>query len=139
MRRHTETTLVRAPEAARQARRIVAAACARWRINGLEPDAEIVATELVENALQHTDSAPRLRLVLHDGALTVAVSDDDTAAARVREAGSGRQGGGLGMLLVSRIAGQWGCTRAKSSKTVWAVLPGARDACLRRAAAVPST
>lgn len=119
MRRHTETTLVRAPEAARQARRIVAATCADWRINGLEADAEIVATELVENTLQHTESTPRLRLVLRDGALTVAVSDDDGAAAYVREAG---ERGGFGMLMVSRIARMWGCTRARAGKTVWAVL-----------------
>ena len=114
--------MVRAPEAARQARRIVAAACADWRIGGLESDAEIVATELVENTLQHTRSIPRLRLVLRDGALTVAVSDDDSEAAHVREEESER-GRGFGMLIVSRIARVWGCTRARAGKTVWAVLP----------------
>lgn len=120
MRRHTETTLRRGPEAARQARRIVAAACADWRIDGLESDAEIVATELVENTLQHTRSIPRLRLVLRDGALTVAVSDDDSEAVHLRGEERGR---GFGMLIVSRIARVWGCTRARAGKTVWAVLP----------------
>ncbi|GLY69442.1 ATP-binding protein [Amycolatopsis taiwanensis] len=122
MRRHTETTLVRTPEAARQARRIVAEACADWRLDGLESDAEIVATELVENTLKHTRSIPRLRLVLRDGALTVAVSDDDSAAVRVREEESERDRG-FGMLVISRIARVWGCTWARAGKTVWAVLP----------------
>lgn len=121
MRCRTETTLVRAPEAAREARRIVAAICADWRITGLESDAEIVATELVENTLQHTRSTPRLRLVLRDGALTVAVSDDDSQACTREEAG--KHGRGFGMLMVSRIAQVWGCTRARAGKTVWAVIP----------------
>jgi anti-sigma regulatory factor (Ser/Thr protein kinase) len=121
MRRHTETTLVRAPEAARQARRIVARACADWRIRSVGPDAEIVVTELVENTLQHTGSPPRLRLVLRDGALTVAVSDADLTTVYVREEGE-RQTRGFGMLLVSRLSKVWGCTRARAGKTVWAEL-----------------
>lgn len=116
----TETTLVRAPEAARQARRIVAEIRAGWRLGGLEPDAEIVATELVENTLRHTRSAPRPRLVLRDGALTVAVSDDDPGVCAPD--GTPNAWPGLGMLLISRIARVWGCTRARAGKTVWAVL-----------------
>ncbi|HKS47909.1 MAG TPA: ATP-binding protein [Amycolatopsis sp.] len=116
MRRHTAATLVRTPEAARQARRIVSATCTDWRITTLEPDAEIVASELVENTLQHTDSPPRLRLVLHDGALTVAVSDSGAGPP------AGEHWRGLGMRLVAGVAEAWGCTTARAGKTVWAVL-----------------
>ncbi|MFD2422514.1 ATP-binding protein [Amycolatopsis pigmentata] len=122
MRRHRRVTLTRAPDAGRQARQLVATACADWRIAGVESDAEIVATELVENTLQHTTSVPQLGLLLQEGELTVAVSDDGPAARFLADTRS-RHRQGLGTLLVSRLAKTWGCTRAGKGKTVWAVLP----------------
>jgi hypothetical protein len=129
MRRHRRATLVRAPEAAREARHLVAKACADWRIAEVGSDAGIVATELVENTLQHTTCVPQLGLLFREGELTVAVSDDDPAAGSLAEAWPRRRQG-LGMLLVSRLAKTWGCTRVGDGKTVWAVLTSA--ACLPR-------
>jgi hypothetical protein len=121
MRRHIETILDRAPDAGRRARRLVARFCASRRVKALAPDAETLATELVENTLQHTESVPRLRLELRRGLLTVAVSDDDPAEAYLREGTDGRPS--LGMLLVTQIARTWGCTPSRAGgKTVWASL-----------------
>lgn len=114
--------MTRAPDAGRQARHLVATACADWRIAEVESDAEIVATELVENTLQHTTCVPQLGLLLREGELTVAVSDDDPATGFLADARS-RLRQGLGTLLISRLARTWGCTRAATGKTVWAVLP----------------
>jgi hypothetical protein len=122
MRRHRRVTLTRAPDVGRQARHLVATACADWRIAEVESDAEIVATELVENTLQHTTCAPRLGLLLRGRELTVAVSDDDPAAGLLSDTRS-RCRQGLGTLLISRLARTWGCTRAGTGKTIWAVLP----------------
>jgi anti-sigma regulatory factor (Ser/Thr protein kinase) len=120
MQSRAEITLVRAPESARQARRFVDGVCADWRITALIMDAETVASELVENTLQHTKSMPRLELELHDDELTVSVSDDNPARAYVRE-GGGR--GGFGMLMVQQTAREWGCTPSGTGgKTVWARL-----------------
>jgi hypothetical protein len=106
MRSRAEIALVRAPEAARRARRFVEGVCAGWRITALTMDAETVASELVENTMQPTGSVPRLRLDLRGGELTVSVSDDNPSRAYVRE-GGGR--GGFGMLMVQRTAREWGC------------------------------
>jgi len=119
MRRHSETTLVRAPDTARQARRVVAAACADWRIRGLSSDAEIVASELVEQSMLHTVSPPRLRLLLRDGSLTVAVTDD-VPPGQDEETG---ELGDLSTRLITQLTRVWGCTWNRAGKTVWAVLP----------------
>lgn len=120
MRSRAEITLVRAPEAARQARRFVDGVCGDWHITALTPDAEVVASELVENTLQHTDSVPRLSLELGSDGLTVAVADDSSVPARVRPSGGD---GGFGLVMVDKTAYTWGCTpSAAGGKTVWARL-----------------
>jgi anti-sigma regulatory factor (Ser/Thr protein kinase) len=120
MRSHAEITLVRTPEAAHRARRFVDGVCVDWHITSLTPEAETVASELVENTLQHTESTPTLSLELNRGELTVAVSDASPRCAYVR-ATRGR--GGFGMLMVQETARDWGCTpSASGGKTVWARL-----------------
>lgn len=120
MQSHAEITLVRTPEAARRARRFVDGVCVDWHITSLTPEAETVASELVENTLQHTESTPKLSLELNRGELTVAVSDDSPRRAYVRNANSR---GGFGMLIVQQTARDWGCTpSADGGKTVWARL-----------------
>jgi anti-sigma regulatory factor (Ser/Thr protein kinase) len=120
MRTRAEITLARAPEAARRARRFVDGVCADWRLTALTLDVETVASELVENALQHTDSVPRLRLELSNDELTVSVSDDNPARAYIRPA-DGQ--GGFGLVLVEKTAADWGCTATGTGgKTVWAKL-----------------
>lgn len=119
MRKCAEIILPRAPDAARRARRFVDDVCADLRLTALEDDAETIASELVENTLQHTASAPHLALEQRPGGLTVSVSDGDPARAYVRQ---GDACGGFGMLLVARTATDWGCTQREGGKTVWARL-----------------
>lgn len=120
MRSRAEITLVRAPEAARQARRFVDGVCVGWHISALTPDAEIVASELVENTLQHTDSEPQLSLELDSDELTVAVADDSPVPARVRPSGGD---GGFGLVMVAETARAWGCVPSETGgKIVWARL-----------------
>ncbi|HJQ45450.1 MAG TPA: ATP-binding protein [Amycolatopsis sp.] len=124
MRKSAEIDLTRAPEAARQARRFVDDVCAEWRLVRLRDDAEIIASELVENTLRHTASVPRLVLEHRPGGLTVSVSDGDPARAYVCEGGAW---GGFGMLLVARTAADWGCAPdGVGGKKVWAKLATAR-------------
>lgn len=120
MQNRAEITLARSPDAARRARRFVDDVCAGWRLTALEDDAETVASELVENTLQHTTSTPRLALVQRPGGMTVSVSDRDPARAYVRQ---GDAHGGFGILMVARTATDWGCTPdITGGKTVWARL-----------------
>ncbi|MGH3994047.1 MAG: ATP-binding protein, partial [Pseudonocardiaceae bacterium] len=57
------------------ARQFVRQLCYRWDIASMADAAAAVATELVENVVQHTASAAELRLELRQDMLSVAVSD----------------------------------------------------------------
>jgi hypothetical protein len=88
----------------------------------LAEDAELVATELVENTLRHTDSAPRLRLELRRRTLSVEVSDGSRRPAVLRE-GLDLVAAGLGLRMITKVAKRWGSSRSRSGgKTVWALL-----------------
>jgi anti-anti-sigma regulatory factor len=107
-----------------QVRREVREACGNWGLTDadLVGDAQMIATELVENTVRHTVSAPTLRLELRYGLLTVAVADDDPREAVLRE-GDGDSRLSSGLLVVSKTAKAWGCTPLMSGgKVVWAVL-----------------
>ncbi|MDQ7808571.1 ATP-binding protein [Amycolatopsis sp. A133] len=121
-RRRAVRQLPPSPSASAAARRFVDEVCAEWAVPGYVEDAALIATELVENAVQHTNSAPRLRLELRRGVFSVAVSDDDPRPAVVRER-LGALDAGLGLRLVARTARIWGCSRSwGGGKVVWAVL-----------------
>jgi signal transduction histidine kinase len=121
-RRRAGRLLARSPRTSAWARGFVRGTCAEWMVPELAEDAELVATELVENALRHTDSAPRLRLDLRRGWLTVEVADESARPAVLRE-GLDLLETGLGLRMVTKVAKKWGSSRSWSGgKTVWAVL-----------------
>ncbi|MFJ7219045.1 ATP-binding protein [Amycolatopsis sp. NPDC098790] len=114
--------LVRSAHTSALAREFVRGTCAEWRVPELAEDAELIANELVENTLRHTDSAPRLRLELRRGRLSVEVTDESSRPAVVRE-GLDLTETGLGLRMVAKVAKTWGSSRCRSGgKTVWAVL-----------------
>lgn len=120
-RRRARRVLTRSSRTSASARAFVRETCAEWRVPELAEDAELVATELVENALRHTDSAPRLRLELRRR-FSVEVADESPRAAVVRE-GLDLTETGIGLRMVAKVAKMWGSSRRRSGgKTVWAVL-----------------
>ncbi|MEU5263249.1 ATP-binding protein [Amycolatopsis sp. NPDC021455] len=121
-RRRGGRLLDRSSRTSARARRFVRGMCAEWMVPELAEDAELVATEFVENVLRHTDSAPRLRLELRRGMLAVEVADDSARPAVLRE-GLDLAETGLGLRMVTKVAKNWGSSRSGSGgKTVWAVL-----------------
>ncbi|MEV6825092.1 ATP-binding protein [Amycolatopsis sp. NPDC051102] len=121
-RRRAVQLLAASPRASALGRSFVERVCAQWGVPEHIEDALMIATELVENAIVHTTSHPRLRLELRGGVFTVAVADDDPRAAVMRELPD-RGDGGLGLQLVARTARVWGCSRSwTGGKVVWAVL-----------------
>lgn len=121
-RRRAGRWLARSPLASASARGFVRGVCAEWMVPELAEDAQLVATELVENALRHTDSMPRLRLELRRRVLTVEVADESSRPAVLRE-GLDRIEAGLGLRMVTKVAKLWGSSRSGTGgKTVWAVL-----------------
>jgi hypothetical protein len=121
-RRRAGRLLARSPLASASARGFVRGVCAEWLVPELAEDAQLIATEFVENALRHTDSVPRLRLELRRRRLTVEVADASSRPAVLRE-GLDLIDAGLGLRVVTKVAKLWGSSRSGSGgKTVWAVL-----------------
>lgn len=121
-RRRAVQLLMPSVHASALARRFVARVCAEWGVPEHREDALLVATELVENTIRHTLSAPRLRLELRRDVFTVAVGDDDPHPA-VRHERVHSSDPGLGLQLVAQVARIWGCSRSwQGGKVVWAVL-----------------
>jgi hypothetical protein len=126
-RRRAVQLLAPSPQASALARVFITRVCAEWAVPEHTEDALLIATELVENAIRHTTSAPRLRLELRHGILTVSVADDDPHPAVLRERISPAEPG-LGLMLIAQVARLWGCSRSwAGGKVVWAVLPRRRN------------
>jgi anti-sigma regulatory factor (Ser/Thr protein kinase) len=122
VRRLAERSLPRAANATDLARTFVRELATRWEVPELVDDGTLVVAELVRNALQHTSGAPRLRLDLRRGLLTIAVADDSTRPAVLRVRPDLTEPG-LGLRIVAEAAQAWGSNRRWSGgKVVWAVL-----------------
>ncbi|MGQ0573905.1 MAG: ATP-binding protein [Pseudonocardia sp.] len=101
------------------ARTFVASACADWAVAGRFPDAPLVATELVSNAVVHGRRPFVLVVALDRHGLHVAVRDgSSTGVAAIRA----DPAGGRGLHLVSELTLAWGVTAHPDGKTVWSVL-----------------
>ncbi|MFD9307233.1 SpoIIE family protein phosphatase [Streptomyces sp. NPDC060048] len=109
------------PEALVSARHMIGAAVRAWGARDRADEIELVADELIVNALMHTDGPAIVTLRVLTGPerrLRVEVEDRSSALPRRREAGdSGVSGRGL--LLVERLADAWGVEPRGSGKCVW--------------------
>jgi anti-sigma regulatory factor (Ser/Thr protein kinase) len=121
LRRHCDLPVHRAAPAA--ARQFVRQSCQLWSVSeGLEQRAELVASELVTNAVEHAQSSSRLTVTSTGSALRVSVRDyRPTPAPRPHpialDAPAGR-----GLHLVTALAYCWGTDEHPDGKTIWAHL-----------------
>ncbi len=110
----------RLPEAVRHARRFTRRTLRTWQV----PDEDIegvllVVSELVTNALVHTDGQVRLDLTLINGRLRVAVADASPRTP-VKPTSIGWEAtGGRGILLVEAMSETWGTLPVSGGKRVW--------------------
>ncbi len=110
--------------AATRARRFARDTVKAWRLLDVALEVEMVATELVTNAVLH--GAPPVSLELaHDGdVLRVAVKDGSAAVPVVVRAAADAMTG-RGLALVGSLSAQWGVVPAgggRAGKLVWAEL-----------------
>ncbi|MFD5409124.1 SpoIIE family protein phosphatase [Streptomyces nojiriensis] len=109
------------PEALVAARHMIGAAVRSWGARERADEIELVADELIVNALMHTDGPAIVTLRVLTGPqrrLRVEVEDRSSALPRRREAGeSGVSGRGL--MLVDRLADVWGVEPRGGGKCVW--------------------
>lgn len=113
------------------ARELIRRRLTRWGRPEFLEAADYVATELVRNVLDHTLSAPLLRIELRDDRLTIAVADGNPQQPALREQpGLGVQFSGLG--VVSLLSHTWGSHACANGKVVWAVLAAPPEALQER-------
>ncbi|MGW6458941.1 ATP-binding protein [Streptomyces sp. NPDC055078] len=115
-----------------QARRFVAATLDGWALRGMVPDAGLVVSELVTNAVQHAlvPGAPDageypvwLGIFRQPDAVVCAVTDPSSTPPEPRDAAACAQGG-RGLALISALSRSWSWSLTPPrGKTVWASLP----------------
>ncbi|MDX3245282.1 SpoIIE family protein phosphatase [Streptomyces sp. ME18-1-4] len=109
------------PEALAEARHMIRAAVRAWGAGDRADEIELVADELITNALMHTEGAAIVTVRVVTGGerrLRVEVEDSSSALPRRREAGeSGVSGRGL--LLVDLLTDAWGVEARGGGKCVW--------------------
>ena len=84
-------------------------------------DALLVVSELVTNALMHGEGAIVLRASATASAVRLSVTDSGVDLPELLPLDPKRIGG-LGLIVVDRIAAEWGVAPFPGGKTVWAAL-----------------
>ena len=113
------------PHAVAAARRATATQLGRWELDELLPDAELLVSELVTNAVLHSRGDVSLTLAVADGLLEVGVTDPGPRLPPQRRLESRTAGppwtaeGGRGLRLVDRLSVEWGVVTLSQGKQVW--------------------
>ncbi|CQD20229.1 stas domain-containing protein [Mycobacterium europaeum] len=122
VRRRARTELPRSRGSLGLARGVVSDWLTEWGSREVVPVAATVTTVLVENVLDHTDSAPVLIVESFEHAVTVAVEDcSDRLPGRHEDAERGAEIVS-GLAIVSALCRVWGSIPTSSGKTVWALV-----------------
>ncbi|MER6738244.1 SpoIIE family protein phosphatase [Streptomyces puniciscabiei] len=116
------------PAAVAQARAEILAQLTQWQLHEVAFTAELVASELITNAIRYGRPPIRLRLI-RDTTLLCEVFDANSTAPHLRRARTLDEGG-RGLLLVAQLTERWGTRHHAEGKTIWAeiALPSGREA-----------
>lgn len=106
-------------------RRLVRSTLTGWGLADCCDVAELLAGELVTNAVRHATRPIGVRLLRTD-ALLCEVTDNDHHLPVLRDASDDAEGG-RGLQLVSRLARRWGVSRTGGGKVVWFEQPFTGD------------
>ncbi|MBR7828388.1 SpoIIE family protein phosphatase [Actinospica sp. MGRD01-02] len=106
------------PTAVALARKGVSRRLSEWDLDDLTYSAELIASELVTNAIRYASDPITLRLI-YDRVLICEVSDASSTAPHLRRARDWEEGG-RGLMLVAQMAHRWGTRHSLTGKTIWA-------------------
>lgn len=109
--------LMPVPETVARARRLIRQTLEGWGLADLGDMAELLATELITNAIRYASRPIELRL-LRTRTLVCEVRDDDLYLPVLRQADDMDEDG-RGLFLVSRLSRRWGVSRTTHGKVVW--------------------
>jgi anti-sigma regulatory factor (Ser/Thr protein kinase) len=103
--------------AARDARALVAEPLEKWDLAAMMDTTQLLASELVTNAIRYAEGPVTLRLI-KEGTLTCEVLDNSSALPRLRMAARDDERG-RGLQIVSKLSARWGARRTPTGKVVW--------------------
>ncbi|OLZ67495.1 hypothetical protein AV521_24355 [Streptomyces sp. IMTB 2501] len=103
------------PEARRELRELLR----HWGKPGRSDIAELLTSELVTNALVHTDNDAVLTAVVEPDGLRVEVRDFVARRPELRSPGTDDDTHGRGLVLVQSLADAWGVRPHGVGKSVW--------------------
>ncbi|GAB2868431.1 SpoIIE family protein phosphatase [Streptomyces deserti] len=109
----------RLPDAVMHARRFAARTLRSWRVTEEADTVLLVVSELVTNALVHTQGPVRYDLTLSADRLRVAVSDSSPRAPAKPVIVDWESTGGRGLFLVEAVSASWGSMPNGGGKQVW--------------------
>ncbi|MFD8385841.1 SpoIIE family protein phosphatase [Streptomyces sp. NPDC059679] len=92
-----------------------------WGLEDAVFTTELIASELVTNAIRYAQSPIQLRLILEERSLICEVSDGSTTTPHLRRARTYDEGG-RGLFIVAQLAERWGTRHGRHGKTIWAEL-----------------
>ena len=103
---------------------MIRSACLSWGIDdGVGEDAELVATELVANVVDHAGTPCRLDVSLTDDGLLIEVRDFYPCPPPQPQPVNLSSRRGRGLHVVAAVSSRWGVTTFPDGKSVWALLP----------------
>jgi anti-sigma regulatory factor (Ser/Thr protein kinase) len=108
-------------------RRFVAQTLREWDVDEARIESvQLVATELLANAIVHACSAPVLSLRTEGADLVVGVADESRKLP-VARAVTTDAAGGRGLLMVEALGDRWGVDTNGAGKVVWVTFSDALD------------
>ncbi|MGW1643439.1 ATP-binding protein [Streptomyces eurythermus] len=116
--------LPRQTSASPEARHWVVGVLTEWGLTSVRDDAALVVTELVSNAIKHTET-PTVQVILRrmsPGTVRLIVIDKRPDAWHALQSAGPLECGGRGLAVVDAVTKSWGCTRWPWEKRVWADL-----------------
>lgn len=120
--RQAEVRLPGEPTSVPTARRFVREVLRGWSQEDVMDDAMLVVSELITNAVLHTQGEVTVGLrVLPDGSVQVEVLDTSVRLPRLRGYGT-ESTTGRGLRMIADVARSWGVEKRPGGKRVWATL-----------------
>jgi anti-sigma regulatory factor (Ser/Thr protein kinase) len=124
----THLELAALPSAVPCARGHVRAVALEWDLKELADTAELLASELVTNAIQASATLTvaetpivRVRVTSDGTSMVIHVWDASTAMPARQQAGPGDDSG-RGLMIIDALSADWGTHREADGKAVWALI-----------------
>jgi sigma-B regulation protein RsbU (phosphoserine phosphatase) len=111
-------------QACSHARQAVRDFCCTRGLHGVADDAELLTSEVVTNAVRHSEGMLTMLLVHMNDTLAVTVRDNNAHVPQLPpDMPDPLAEGGRGLAVLNCLAGEWGIAAGNVGKTVWFRLP----------------